>query len=172
VISLSRAAKPLAINADPANTGTDNNYITIWVTGKLTTSGSGVINQAANAKVTWIVDDDITVSGSSFNNMGGVASNLMIIGVGTGNKVTVSGGGSFIGTLNAPGFDVTISGSGGLSGAVIANSLNISGGAGLHYDQALSSGGASTIGNYAFASWFEDNSDPTRKDVNNNYIIY
>jgi len=156
-----------------ANPAADNNYITIWVTGKLTTSGSGVINQDTNAKVTWIVDDDITVSGQSFNNAGGVASNLTIIGVGTGNKATISGSGSFIGTLNAPGFDVTISGSGGFSGAMIANTLNISGGASFHYDEALATGASSgAVGNYAFASWFEDNSDPYRKDVNLNTIIY
>src|SRR4029077_11236997 len=74
-----------------ANSGTDNNYITIWVTGKLTTSGTGFISQDSTAKVTWIVDSDITVSGSSFANASGSASNLSIVGVGTGNKVTISG---------------------------------------------------------------------------------
>jgi len=123
--------------------------------------------------VSWIVDGDITVSGSSFQNTGGTAANLTITGVGTtSNKATISGGGAFVGVLNAPNFGVTISGSGSLNGAIIANTLTISGGASLHYDQALYSSGSSTIGNYAFASWFEDNSDPKRKDVNSNSIIY
>jgi hypothetical protein len=61
---------------------------------------------------------------------------------------------------------VTISGSGSLVGAVIGKTLNISGGAGLHYDQHLanlwSSGGGTSLANYSYASWFEDNSDPAR----------
>jgi hypothetical protein len=45
-----------------------------------------------------------------------------------------------------------------VSEPVIANTLNLSGGSGLHYDEALNTNGASSaIGNYAFASWFEDN---------------
>lgn len=55
------------------------------------------------------------------------------------------------------GFNVTISGLGGISGALIGNSLTISGGASLHYDEALNTNSSSSsVGNYAFASWFED----------------
>ena len=134
-----------------------NRYITIWVTGKFTTSGSGVITQSANANVTWIVDNDITVSGDSYNNQLGLASNTSFVGVGTGHKVTDSGSANFIGTINAPGSDVTISGSGSFMGAVIGNTLTISGSASLHYDEALNSGtSSSALGNYVFASWFED----------------
>ena len=48
-------------------------------------------------------------------------------------------------------------------GALIADNLNVSGGSGFHYDEALKTGGSLTLGNYAFASWFEDNSAPARK---------
>jgi hypothetical protein len=140
----------------PNSNGTDS-YIEIWVTGKLTTSGSGYITQNPLVHATYYVDDDITVSGSSYVNQSGLASNVSIIGVGTGHKVTDSGSATFIGTIDAPGFDVTISGTGALSGAVIGSTMNISGGASLHYDEALNTSGAnSAIGNYAFASWFED----------------
>jgi len=145
----------------------------IWVTGKFTTQGSGYINQDSNVQVTYYVGDDITISGSSYQNHTGLPANLSVIGYGSGDKVTVSGSADFIGTFNTPGYDTTISGGGSVDGAVISNTLTISGGSGLHYDEALGHGGSSpTVGNYAFASWFEDNSDPTRKDVNQNPIIY
>jgi len=136
--------------------GTDG-YVEIWVTGKMTTSGTGYITQDSTVHATYYVDNDITVSGNGYDNESGVANNVIINGVGTGHKATVSGNGATIGVLNAPGFDVTISGNGGMDGALVGSTLTISGGAGFHYDEALGTNGtSSTIGNYAFASWFED----------------
>jgi hypothetical protein len=140
----------------PNSDGTDS-YIEIWVTGKMTISGSGYITQDPKVHVTYWVDNDISLSGSSYLNQSGLAQNVAINGVGTGDKVTISGNAAFVGVVDAPGFDVTLSGTGGMSGALIGNSVNISGGASLHYDEALNtSSGTSGIGNYAFASWFED----------------
>lgn len=156
-----------------ANGAAGTSYAIIWVTGKFTTSGSATINQDPNVKVTWIVDNDITVSGSSFNNQSGLAANLEFIGVGSNHNITDSGSATFTGTINAPGDNITISGSGDFTGAAIGNTLTISGSASFHYDDALSLNGSSgTIGNFAFASWFEDNSAPKHKDVNGNYVIY
>ncbi len=149
-----------------------NSYVVIWVKGKFTTSGSGVITQAAGTHVTWIVDDDMTVSGTSYNNQSGTATSTSFVGVGSG-KFTDSGSGTFIGTVNAPGFDGTISGSGDYTGAFAGKTLTISGSGSLHYDEALNGGSANpSVGNYAFASWFEDNADPTHKDVNLNPVVY
>jgi hypothetical protein len=140
----------------PNSDGTDS-YIEIWVTGKLTTSGSGYITQDPKVHVTYWVDNDITLSGNSYLNQSGLAENVVINGVGTGHKITDSGTATFTGVIDAPGFDATISGGGAYSGSIIANSLNISGGASLHYDEALNTNGVgSSVGNYAFASWFED----------------
>lgn len=146
-----------------------NSYVVVWVTGKFTTSGSGIIQQVAGTNVTWIVDSDITVSGSSYNNQNGTAATDSFIGIGTG-KFTDSGSGTFVGTVNAPGYDGTISGQGDYTGAFAGKTLTISGSGSFHYDEALSGGSSNpTIGNYAFASWFEDNSDPTRnaRDTSN-----
>ena len=150
-----------------------NSYVVIWVKGKFTTSGSGVIQQNTGSNVTWIVDKDITVSGSSYNNQAGTAATTSFVGVGTNNKFTDSGSGTFVGTINAPAYDGTISGSGDYTGAFAGSTLTISGSGSFHYDESLSGGASNpTIGNYAFASWFEDNSDPTHKDVNGNYVVY
>ena len=140
-----------------ANTDGTDSYIEIWVTGKMTTSGSAYITQDPKVHVTYWVDNDITLSGSSYLNQSGLASNVTINGVGTGHKITISGGTALVGVFDAPGFDVTVSGTGGVSGSLIGNSLNISGGASFHYDEALNTNSnSSAIGNYAFASWFED----------------
>ena len=117
-----------------SSSGSDS-YLVVWVTGKFTTSGSGM-TQEANVHVTWIVDKDITTSGDSYNNRSGRAGNTAFVGVGIG-KATVSGGSNFIGTIDAPARDVTISGTGAYSGGVTASTLTISGGGALHYDEAL-----------------------------------
>ena len=147
--------------AKPAgSTGTSPYYVVIWVTGQFTASGGSVVIQDPNVKVTWIIDKDITVSGNSYINESGLAANTSFIGVGTSNKFTDSGSAALIGTINAPGYDITVSGGGDFIGAVIGNTLTMSGNGGLHYDQALA--GSSAVANYSYASWFEDNSDPVR----------
>ncbi len=152
-------------------TDSSNSYLTVWVKGKFTTSGSGVISQASGTHITWIVDNDITVSGTSYNNQSGQASSVNFVGIGTG-KFTDSGSGTFTGTVDAPGYDGTVSGSGDYTGAFLGSTMTISGSGSFHYDESLNSGSSPTVGNYAFASWFEDNSDPTHKDVNGNYVVY
>jgi len=158
-----------------------NNY-TVWITGKYNTSGSGYVTQDAGITVTWYVDNSITTSGGSYINPGS-AADASFIGVAPNSPYstqtnaatfTVSGGGSFIGTIEAPGYSGTVSGSGSFTGGIFANSLTISGGASFHYDDALNNGGSTDplIGNYAFASWFEDNSAPTHKDLKGNYVVY
>ena len=140
-----------------------NSNVIIWVKGKFTASGSGVVTQVAGSNVTWIVDNDITVSGDNYMNGNGTAGTDSFVGIGS-HKFTDSGSATFTGTVNAPGYDGTISGSGDYTGAFAGNTLTISGSANFHYDESLSGGGSNpTVGNYAFASWFEDNSDPTRK---------
>lgn len=135
-------------------------YIEIWVTGKFTTSGSGYISQELGVHVVYYIEGDTTVSGSSFNNQSNIAANNIINVInrtdGSNQKVTVSGGGTFIGVINAPGAQFTISGDSNFSGALIGKTMTISGGASVHYDQALAklSGGAGG-GTYHVASWVE-----------------
>jgi hypothetical protein len=167
----------LTINS-PNNNNGNTTYLEIWITGSFTTSGSGIINQSPNVHVTYIVDGTVTTSGQSFNNQSGLPQNTQFVVVGAGD-VTVSGSGTFVGTIEAPSSKITISGSGAVVGALIADTVNISGGASFHSDDSLKSytGGTNTapggtVANYAFASWFEDNSDPTHKDTNGNYVIY
>ena len=146
----------MAVSLSPHAAGAES-YVEIWVTGDFTTSGSGYILQQPGVHVTYHIAGDITVSGSSFNNQSNIAANniINVITPLSGSQtVTVSGGGVFIGVLNAPGADITLSGSANYSGALIGKTINISGGASVHYDQAL----ANLTGNgcgYRVASWVE-----------------
>jgi hypothetical protein len=155
------ASNTLTITAP--NSGTDNNYIEIWVTGNINIGGSGaLVDQDSKAHIIIYADNDVTVSGTGINNRTGVATNLTIIGIGNHN-MNISGSSNFIGAVNAPGYNVNVSGSADFSGALIGNTITISGTGSFHYDEALATyGNSTTLGNYAYASWFEDNSDPVR----------
>ena len=139
-------------------------YITIWVTGQFQMSGgsNGSITQDPNVHVTWIVDGNITATGGSATSQNGTAPYTTFIGAGTGD-VSIGGNSNFIAALNAPGYNITIGGTGSLIGSVTGNSLTMIGNSSLHYDEALSASANSTIGTYVVASWFEDNSGPANR---------
>ena len=151
-----------SLSINPGTGGTSGTkYVTIWVTGNYTTSGSAFVSQASGVNVTWYVGGDMTTSGESYNNASGSASAVSFNAYGpTGSKMTISGSGNFVGTINAPNYNTTLSGSGSLVGALITNTLDVSGQAGIHYDEAL--GSNPLVANYSYASWFEDNADPAR----------
>ena len=133
-------------------------YAEIWVSGNFTTSGDGYILQQPGVHVTYHIEGDITVSGSSFDNQSNVAGNNIIEVVsppaGVSQTVTVSGTGALIGAINAPGADFTLSGATDLSGAVIGKTMNISVGASIHYDEALANMSGSHDG-FSVRSWTE-----------------
>jgi hypothetical protein len=148
--------------AAPTGGGTDNTAI-IWVTGNFSTGGTSQIIQEPNIKVTWYVDKDITVNGTSYPNQDGYASSVNFVGVGTNNNATIIGTGDFIGTMNVPGYTVKVGGDGAFIGAVIGKTLEVQGTSGLHYDEALGkTGNGGPVDNFSYASWFEDNSQVSR----------
>jgi len=142
-------------------TSPSNSYVIIWVKGKFTLSGQSSVTQANGTHVAWIVDGDINISGQTvYNNLSGTAAVTSFVGIGN-HALTYSGQSLFTATVNAPTFtNNNISGAGDVTGALLTNDLNISGSGSFHYDESLSRNQA--LGAYAFASWFEDNSDPTR----------
>jgi hypothetical protein len=120
--------------------GQGDRYLTVWVTGKFTTSGSGRLLQDPLAHVTWIVDKDITASGDNYTNPGVTAGKVSLLAVGPG-KIKITGGTGLVAAIAAPLRDVYISGTGGLSGDITASTLTLSGGSAVHCDEALRSSG-------------------------------
>jgi hypothetical protein len=162
--------------------GYDN--VQIWVTGttvdsngnSLSITGNNAgITLDSNANVKFYVQGNIDIAGNGIFNQSNSAANLWIYGIsptdGSNPILQIAGNGSFIGVVDAPAYDTTYSGSGShggnntysFIGAVIANTLTITGNGSLHYDEALKSLlpnlGPTT---YSYASWFEDNGDKAR----------
>ena len=149
--------------------GYDN--VQIWITdadgatNALSTSGNNAgikLDTDASLKV-W-VQGNISLTGQSIVNGSGLAANLQIYGVsptdGSIPTAYIAGQGDFIGVLDAPEFNTTFGGNGDIMGAVIGRTVTIQGNGSLHYDQALSTLLTSLEPpSYAFAAWFEDNSD-------------
>src|SRR5260370_2092379 len=155
--------------------GYDN--VQLWITAAdgatnyLSTSGNNArITLDTNASAQFWVQGNISLTGQSIVNGNGYAANLIINGVtptdGSIPTAYISGQGNFIGVLDAPEFNTTYAGNGDVMGAIIARTLTIQGNGSFHYDQALSQLIQSLEPPaYAFASWFEDNSDPRRNIV-------
>ncbi len=111
-------------------------YLEIWVTGKLNISGSSRMMQDPRAHVLWYVDKDITVSGDSYKNQSGLASQLSFVGVNSG-KVSIAGASNLPATVQAPLRDVAVSGGGSLSGGIFGKTLTLGGNSSVHCDEAL-----------------------------------
>jgi len=112
---------------------------TFYVAGKITVSGSGFIYIAPGGSLNLYGGGiSTTISGGGVANGTGYAANFSYYGMTNNITVTYSGSSSFIGTINAPHANFTLSGSAAMSGAAIVNSFNDSGGASIHYDEGLS----------------------------------
>jgi hypothetical protein len=157
-VTLSSSQQVILSNPTP---GTDA-YINIYITGNsgLSISGAAKITQQAGVHANVYVAGNIAISGTGVVNQNNKASYLQVFGItpASGTKsVGISGLASFIGILNAPAYALNVSGSASFIGAAIAYSANVSGGAALHYDQALANGpGPSLPTSYTYTNWAED----------------
>ena len=138
----------------------EESYVEIWVTGKFTTTGTSYVLLQPGVHATYHIEGDITLTGASFNNQSNLAANNIINAVtpaaGTPRKVTVSGNGTFIGAINAPGSDFAILGNSAFFGALIGKTMNLVGTAEIHYDEALKKfSGSGATGAWRVASWVE-----------------
>jgi hypothetical protein len=160
-------------------------YVEISVTGDLYLAGNGSnsnFTQDSHANTAFYVQGNISLAGNSITNGSGLAQNFIVYGVtptdGSARTASVSGNGTFTGVVDAPAYDISYTGNGDVVGALLGNTLNVSGNGNLHYDEALDSklGFFSSAATYSFASWFEDTSNVNRKvvDQNGNYkaIVY
>ena len=127
--------------------------VTLYVNGNFTTSGSGFVYVAPEASLKLYISGTFTVSGTGIMNGTGFASKLNIYGLGSAtSNWAYSGSSTFIGTVYSPYDNFTFSGSAGAMGSFSANTVTISGGAAVHYDENL---GGGTDPQYVVSSWNE-----------------
>jgi len=101
---------------------------------------SGLIYIAPGGSLSlYVAGGTATFSGGGVLNNTGLAANFSYYGLPGNTSIKYAGSSAYIGTINAPEADMTLTGGANFYGAVIVNSFNSkSAGAGLHYDEALS----------------------------------
>ena len=155
-LSLNSASNPLILTTHAVG---QESYVNIWVTGATSITGNGFIRQEPGVHVTFYCEGNIAIMGSGVVNQNGRARYLEVFGVdpGSGTRTfTVGGSGNFIGVLNAPAFDLAISGTGDFCGAAVARSATMNGTGGFHYDESLADLKMGPADRYEVASWIED----------------
>jgi hypothetical protein len=133
-----------------------NGTIRLYITGDVNISGQGSIVVADGAKLELYAAGNVNIAGQGVINLTGDPANNQFYGLPTSTSWSISGNGVWLGTVYAPEADVQLSGggsSGDMSGAIVANTITLSGGTKFHYDEDL----ANLIGfsGYTVASWQE-----------------
>jgi len=121
----------------------------LYVSGA--TSCDGTILLAPGASLDFYSGGDLAVGGA-INNPG-VPKDLSIVGLSTCTTVNYNGGAKFVGTMNAPKANITITGGAGFCGAAIGNIIKLTGGMSIHYDESLK--GNPDEGRYLAATYQE-----------------
>ena len=125
---------------------------TLYVAGSVSTANSAFIYIAAGGSLTLYVNGSVSISGAGVVNGTQAASQCTIYGLPGCTTITCGNSGAYIGTIYAPEAAVTVSGAGGVSGGVSANTVTVSNSGAVHYDEHLAAGGGS---GYVVMSWNE-----------------
>jgi hypothetical protein len=147
--------------------------VDLIVTGNATVSGSATLavggTGATNPSFNLYCPGTINIGGSGMVNNTDTPANTAIWGTkpsgGAAQSITIGGSGAYKGTVYAANGNVTVSGAGGLYGAVIGNAITVAGSGDVHYDVqlglTLATGGPNPgIGAVRVSSWVELNSGP------------
>jgi hypothetical protein len=125
-----------SINLSGNGIGTINGNVTLYVTGNLNLSGGAQIAILPGGSLIVYLDGNLHVSGGGIVNQTLDTHRLTIYGTPTCTTASYSGSSAFYGVMYAPAASTTISGA-SIYGSVIGRSVNISGGAAIHYDESL-----------------------------------
>ena len=127
---------------------------TIYVTGSFDIGSGASINIQPNASLTIVIGGpSCSIGGNGVVNSSQAASACTFQCLPTCTSGTFNGGAQFVGTINAPQADWTMTGGAGFCGAATCKSFNLTGGMNIHYDESL----ARTVNNslYSILSWSE-----------------
>ena len=118
--------------------------VDLIVTGNVSVSGNGNLSVggtgSTDPSLNLYAAGTVNIGGNGMINHTSKPINSTIYGTapdGTTQSISISGNGSFVGTIYGPNANLVLSGNGGNSGAVIAKTINLSGNAEFHYDVRL-----------------------------------
>lgn len=120
-----------------ANMAVTGNAV-LYVTGDFVTSGQSYIYVAPGASLQIFVGGNFNLAGMGIINSNQRASSCSIFGLPGCTSMILAGTSAFYGIVDAPEAVVNFSGTAGACGSFMADSLLVSGTAGLHYDESLS----------------------------------
>ncbi len=118
-----------------------NGNTNMYVSEKIYLTGTAKIDIGPNVKL--YIKGDANLGGQGIVNSSGIPSNLQIYGLGSGTTIKYAGGSDFYGTIYAPESDVSTSGNSSIFGAIVGNTVKLSGTGELHYDESLADNGPS-----------------------------
>jgi hypothetical protein len=125
----------------------------ILVTGNVTLTSDAAIILTTNATVEWYqAGGTVNMGGRGVANPRGFAKDFQLVGLRTCTSISYAGSFQFIGTVYAPSATVILTGSADAYGALVGNSIELSGGMGLHYDESLN---APQKARFIASSWQE-----------------
>jgi Tfp pilus assembly protein PilX len=131
-----------------------NGDVDIYLTGSssLDVSGSGrlIINGTANI----YIDGTANITGAGIVNSNQSPGNFILYGSPSSDSIQISGSGSMYAGIYAPNADVSITGNSGLYGAVVGDTVTLTGSSKIHYDEAFSDSGSGS-GDYVSRNWQE-----------------
>ena len=120
----------------------------LYVNGDFTVWRSGLVYIAPGSSLKLFVSGNGNIFGGVIINATKNPANMAYIGLPGSTKLTIRGNGAFIGTINAPQADFTVSGSVALYGAAIVKSFNNRNGSVVHFDEGLGGGSNLAITSY------------------------
>ncbi len=120
-------------------------------------TGRAAIVIPAGSSLTLYAEGDVLAAGRGFVNNNPTPASCVLWGTGTDPAVAqdlrVTGNGALRMAIYAPNGAVTINGNGDVMGAIVADTITLTGNAAFHYDEALGRYGASTP--FGIARWRE-----------------
>lgn len=122
---------------------------TYWY-DSLSITGNGGLSFSGPA--TLYISGNVQIAGNGIWTAGNVPPNLVVYVVGA-PSVQFSGNGQFSGAVYAPQAAVSVSGNGEIYGALVGNTVTVSGNGGIHYDTALQALPGGGSGQVTVLSW-------------------
>lgn len=118
--------------------------VALYITGPnaITTLGSAELRVRAGSTLVVFVEGNINAGGNGISNFNGTQfpQTFQIYGTPNCTSVSISGTADLVGTVHAPAANVTLGGTSGYYGALVADQITAMGGGGVHYDEQLING--------------------------------
>jgi hypothetical protein len=153
-----------------ANPDPSKNYVEMYVTGNVSTKGSGTQGDGSivivnGVHVTMYVGGNVDLSGNGLVNNNSAAASFSLYGINPTAPATqqfkLGGSATFYGTVYAPGADLFLGGGGNggqFVGSLAGKTASLVGNVQIRYDESLGEQVQKILTSYKIAAWFEDSS--------------